>query len=90
MSGRPVIVFAFDPVAELDDATGLLVLSAELAGRLIAEHRAEPTAPHLGHPMRFVVGSHAYTAARQALRDARDGTVTRAPHERKRARLVER
>ena len=40
--------------------------------------------------MRFVVGSAAHDAARHALREARDGTVTRAPHERKVARLVER
>jgi hypothetical protein len=91
MSGAPVIVFAFDPIDELGDAHGLLVLSAELAGRLIAEHRAEATAPHIASPMRFVVGSAAHDAAREALRAAREADAARSVRAaRKLARLVER
>jgi hypothetical protein len=84
MSGAPVIVYAFDPVAELRDAMGLLVLSAELAGRLVAEHRVEVVGDHINAPLRFVAGSAANVAARDALRAARAGPGTRA---RKVARL---
>lgn len=85
MSGAPVIVYAFDPVDELDGALGLLVLSADLAGRLIGEHRVEAVGAHVHAPLRFVTGSAANVAARQALRDARE--AVRAPT---RARKVAR
>jgi hypothetical protein len=86
MSAHPVIVFAFEPVAELGGAHGLLVLSAELGGRLIAEHRAEAVGGHIGSPMRFVPGSRAHAAAAVALREAREATAAR-PRSRKIARL---
>lgn len=72
-----VLVCAFDPVAELGNASGLLALSTELAARLIAERRVEATADHASEPLRYVRGSRAYAAARQALRDARAGVM---PH----------
>jgi hypothetical protein len=89
MSGQPVIVFAFDPVEELGGVRGLLVLSAELAGRLIAEHRVESAAAHFGSPLRFVVGSEAHRQAGQALRELRE-QATQGPRARKVARLVDR
>jgi hypothetical protein len=68
---RLVLVCAFDPVAELGNQSGILALPTELAGRLIAEHRVEAASAHSTEALRFVPGSSAFEAARQALRDAR-------------------
>lgn len=88
MSAVPVIVYAFDPVEELDHARGLLVLSAELAGRLAAEHRVEVVGEHIHASLRFVEGSAAHAAAREALRAARAArTPTPGVRPRKVARL---
>ena len=67
-----VVVFAFDPVAELAGRSGVLVVSRELAERLICEHRAEDLESHRGESMRYVAGSVANIAAAAALREARD------------------
>ena len=75
--GGIVIVFAFDPVEELQDGTGLLPADAELAERLVAEHRAERPQDHAGESMRYVAGSAAFNSARDALRSARDTSPPR-------------
>jgi hypothetical protein len=69
MSGAPVVVYAFDPLA--DGAVGMLVVSADRAARLVAEHRVELVGEHIHAPLRFVVGSAANVDARDALRRAR-------------------
>ena len=69
--GRVVIIFAFDPVDELQGRTGALPADAELAGRLIAEHRAELVETYIADSMRYVSGSDSFNAARDALRAAR-------------------
>jgi hypothetical protein len=66
-----VIVFAFDPVAELDDRTGLLPCASDLAERLIAEHRVERPGVHVHEALRYMRGSLAHAAARDELRRAR-------------------
>jgi hypothetical protein len=63
-----VIVFAFDPVDELDGRAGVLVVEDELAGRLIAEHRAERVEEHCTDSLRYVTGSAANLEAAAALR----------------------
>lgn len=66
-----VLLFAFDPVDELDGHEGLLTAEAPLAELLIAEHRAERIEDHATVSMRYVRGSDAHAAARDALRAAR-------------------
>jgi hypothetical protein len=66
-----VIVFAFDPVDELEGRVGVIAAEPELGGRLLSEHRAELVETHCTDSMRFVAGSEAYLAAREALRAAR-------------------
>lgn len=81
--GGIVIVYAYDPVEAL--GAGVLVLDAEVGGRLVAEHRAELIETHRHEPMRFVAGSAANLAARDALRAARSEAEARPA--RKRAKL---
>lgn len=78
MSGGIVIVFAFDPVEELEGRCGMLQADAELGGRLVAEHRAELPGGHAGDSMRYVTGSAAFAGARDALRSLRATTVRKA------------
>lgn len=85
--GGVLIVYAFDPLDELEHARGILALPAELAGRLIAEHRVEAMAEHAGEALRYVAGSSAHEAARQALRLARAKATPTASRTRKLARL---
>lgn len=82
-----LIVYAFDPVGELGDALGILVLPAELAARLVAERRVELMREHAGEALRYVSGSLAHEAARQALRMARAQAAPTATRARKAARL---
>ena len=63
-----VVVFAFDPVDELEGRSGVLVVADDLAERLIAEHRAELLEDHRDEAMRYVVGSAANLEAAAALR----------------------
>lgn len=72
-----VLVFAFDPVLELGGQMGILCLPRAQADRLVAEHLLEETAPHVSIPMRYVPGSPAFAAAREALRQAREGAAPR-------------
>jgi hypothetical protein len=66
-----VLVFAFDPVPELEERAGLLPCAPELAARLVAEHRVEALEPHRSaEHLRYVAGSPAWAAARAALRQA--------------------
>ncbi len=81
------IVYAFDPLVELSGATGILALSAELAGRLIAEHRAESVRLHACEPLRYVAGSRANEAARLALRAMRGDKAAGAARSRRVAKL---
>lgn len=74
-----VFVFAFDPLEELDEREGLVSVQEVLAERLIAERRAERVADHVMDAGRFVPGSPAYLAARDALRAARRDLATPAP-----------
>jgi len=69
-----VLVYAFDPIDELGGVTGVQPVPDELAGRLIAEFRAELIESHLNDSQRFVAGSPQHEAARLALR-ARRGEV---------------
>lgn len=66
-----VIVFAFEPVDELEGRSGIAVVDAELAALLIAEHRAELMEGHQTESMRYVTGSAAYVGAAAELRAAR-------------------
>jgi hypothetical protein len=68
-----VVVFAFDPVPELGERTGILVCTAELAYQLVSEHRAERMGEHANDGLRYVAGSTAHAAAREALRCAKLG-----------------
>jgi hypothetical protein len=70
MSGL-VFVFAFDPIEELEGREGVLLVRPELAESLIARHHAEDLEAHGKESMRFVAGSPAHAAARDALRAAR-------------------
>jgi hypothetical protein len=63
-----VVIFAFDPVDELDGRAGVLVVADELAGRLIAEHRAERVDEYCNDSLRYVTGSAANLEAAAALR----------------------
>jgi hypothetical protein len=72
MTALAVIVFAFDPVDELEGRVGVIAAEPDLARRLIAEHRAELVEPYCNDTMRFVAGSAAHQAAGDALRAARD------------------
>lgn len=73
--GGVVIVYAFDPVDELEARSGVLAVEAVLGHRLIAEHRAELMAGHANESMRYVRGSTAHQHAHDALRAARGGKV---------------
>jgi len=73
--GGIVIICAFDPVDELEGRSGVLGVEAELGGRLIAEHRAELVETYRSDSMRFVAGSTAFNAARDALRARRDDST---------------
>jgi len=66
-----VIVFAFDPVDELDGQVGVIAAESDLARRLVAEFRVELVEAYCTDSMRFVAGSAAYQAAGDALRTAR-------------------
>lgn len=69
--GGLVVIFAFDPVEELDGGAGLLSVAEELADRLVAESRAERIDGHQNDSLRFVTGSAANLAAGDALRAKR-------------------
>jgi hypothetical protein len=69
--GGVVIIFAFDPVDELEGGAGALVADAELGHRLVAEHRAELLDVRGRESNRYVIGSAAHAAARDELRTAR-------------------
>ena len=66
--GATVVVFAFDPVDELEGRAGVLVVADDLAERLVAEHRAELLEAHRNESMRYVTGSAANLEAAAALR----------------------
>jgi hypothetical protein len=66
-----VVIFAFDPVDELEGRSGVIVCAGDLAGRLIAEHRAEDLESHRNESMRYVTGSAANLEAAAALRASR-------------------
>jgi hypothetical protein len=57
------IVFAFEPVPELEGRSGVCVVDHVLAEQLIAEGRAEDFEAHRGESMRYVTGSAANVAA---------------------------
>jgi hypothetical protein len=67
-----VIVFVFEPVPELQGRTGMCVVEAALAARLIDEALAEDPGKHAGDSLRYVTGSAAHDAAAAALRESRD------------------
>ena len=69
--GGVTIVYAYDPVDELQGRTGVLPAPRALADQLVAEHRVERLGSHIGSPMRFTPGTPAFQAAREALRKAR-------------------
>lgn len=71
MSGTNVILYAFDPIHELEGRSGIVVVERALAERLIAEHRAESMETHRNEAMRYVTGSAANLAAAASMRDAR-------------------
>ena len=71
MNGGVTIVYAFDPVEELENRSGLLPVPTEQAERLVAEHRVERVSEHTNSSMRYVAGTNANEAARDALRAAR-------------------
>ena len=75
--GSILIICAFDPVDELDGKAGVFAVDAELAGRLVAEHRVELVRDYASDSMRFVPGSEAYIAAREALRHRRSNVGRR-------------
>jgi hypothetical protein len=68
---RTVILFAFDPVDELEGRAGVLVVAEDLAVRLLEERRAELLEDHRNKSMRYVTGSAANLEAAAALRSAR-------------------
>jgi hypothetical protein len=86
MSAGLVMVFAHDPVAELNGAAGAILVEPELAERLVDECRAERIdASTINDSLRFVAGSPANLAARAALQRAREALPARkrrAPAER--------
>jgi len=66
------IVFAFDPVPELEDRVGFMSCTPEVAARLVDAHRVETMdARRATDGLRYVAGSAAWSAARDALRAAR-------------------
>jgi len=77
MTAVAVIVFAFDPVDELEGRVGVIAAEPDLAQRLVTEHRAELVEPYCNDTMRFVAGSAAFVAARDALRAARGRVAVR-------------
>jgi hypothetical protein len=66
-----VLIFAFDPVYELGGCKGVLLVDAEQAARLVAEHKAEMLEEHRHESMRYVTGSAANLEAGEALRALR-------------------
>ena len=77
MSALAIVIFAFDPVDELEGRVGVIATEPEVGQRLVDEHRAEFIDAHRNESLRFVAGSPAYLAARDALRAARDRVVVR-------------
>jgi len=70
------LLYAHDPVPELDERVGLMIVEAPLAAQLIAEHRAEAVdRVSNNESMRFVEGSPANLAARDALRQAHEAAA---------------
>lgn len=67
-----VIVFAFEPVPELEGRSGVCVVTEALGARLIEEGRAEDLEAHRSDSMRYVTGSAANLDAAAALRESRD------------------
>ncbi|HXD06917.1 MAG TPA: hypothetical protein VN680_12760 [Burkholderiaceae bacterium] len=87
--GGVVIVCAFDPVDELAGQAGVLVVDAELGGRLVAEHRVELATEHPTDSLRFVPGSAAYVKARDALRARRASATEGQPRRARKTPAVE-
>jgi len=70
------LLYAHDPVPELDERVGLMIVEAALAATLVAECRAEAVDRVSNNDsMRFVDGSPANLAARDALRQAREAAL---------------
>jgi hypothetical protein len=67
-----VLLYAFEPVEELEGRAGVAVVEEVLAKRLIEEHRAERIEDHATCSMRYVRGSPEHLRAANELREARD------------------
>jgi hypothetical protein len=76
--GAVVLVYAFEPLPELDGRSGVIALDAADADTLVAALRVERIEPHCNEAMRYVEGSDANRAARDALHAAHRQAAARA------------
>ena len=76
--GTVVLVYAFESLDELDGRSGVIAMDDGDAEVLVAAHRVELIEPHCREAMRYVEGSAANMAARQALAHARRQATARA------------